>query len=178
MDRDSYLSAFFWLKDSDFHSSKLSRVNARAANARQSAWKSQANLLDRCDLSALSVEAVDRDHVVVRGLSSLLSTFAKGQDSPSTACAASVVAHLLHMPEVARLEPVHSLGLHNNLNPGVLEAGRSDGMRTLSLLTGLSGEGEVIGCVDTGVDDLSCFFRNTEEDQNGGKTSPLPPLSP
>jgi hypothetical protein len=171
--KKSYLGSFFWLQDNEaaMKDYGVSLASVRILKARQALWKRVGALLFDCDLSGLTVEAVDRDHVAVRGLTSLLPTFSSFATlAQRTTCVSSLIAHLMHMPEVVQIEPLHTIDLHNHLAVGAVESGATNGARLLSQsVNSLTGSGQVIGCVDTGVDDLSCFFRNHEDDQDAGE---------
>ena len=145
------------------HSTQPNSTQVPSESPRAPTWYTSRG---GCSLDALVPEVISgaAGHVIIHNISALGRAQVAGPHEP--ACALGLIALLLAQPEVLVVEPVRQPKLHDAFARTITESGSGSGFRQItdlpvSTTLGLDGSGEIIGIVDTGVDDMSCFFTHT-----------------
>jgi hypothetical protein len=86
--------------------------------------------------------------------------YSKSRHAISHACLSALVAITAADPNVVKIAVNPLLRLQNNIARAVIQGGSGKSLETLSL-AGLDGSGIVIGISDTGIDQESCYFKDS-----------------
>jgi hypothetical protein len=121
-------------------------------------FSSSASSSPACPFSALEVEASPSGTVVIGGLQEFFDTI---PEELTSSCGAALLALLAQQKGVS--------DLRYRLPKATFNANGKSIVQTESFTTsfpytnaGIDGTGQVVGIGDTGLDELSCFFRNTD----------------
>ena len=111
-----------------------------------------------CNFASLRVQ-VDMPYVSLTGICGLNNGTTPQSLDQGSSCLLVLLAHLTTLPEVMYIEPYPVLKPFNWDAAGIGQSG--DATSTPAWGVGLTGEGQVVGVADTGLDVNNCFFRQT-----------------
>ncbi|CAM9857304.1 unnamed protein product [Pylaiella littoralis] len=112
-----------------------------------------------CNLRGLRMRHVGDDFLMVEGVDHLLPS-GDGPSEAKMACFMSLLSQLAAKPEVLRVSPLHGMELLNAVASAVTQSATTT--NTPLFDAGLTGVGEVIQVVDSGLDETSCFFADDD----------------
>jgi hypothetical protein len=139
-------------------------------NRHQSNSKIWTNALEKfgnvqspsCAFSALEIESSSSGTVTIGGL----QEFLEESGDLSRACAASLLALLVQQKGVAEIHHRPPIFKSNGQAKMIIQteslSSSSSPYSCPYTDAGIDGNGQIVGVADTGVDELSCFFRNSD----------------